>query len=105
VSATASASPSTALDLRLTAPARSTKDIDIEWRAGEEEPLDAASHDAGDFFAFAIERAGVPEDRLGFAGIKPVEVDAIPLELQVAESSTPTPASMKADARALAPRI
>jgi hypothetical protein len=47
--------------------------------------LDAASHDAGDFFAFAIERAGVPEDLLGFAGIEPVEVDAVPLELQVAE--------------------
>lgn len=121
-----------ALDLRLTTRARSTKDIDIEWRAGEEELLDslldAASHDAGDFFAFAIERAGVPEDRLGgsyrfrvsaslagrpfetflldvgfradhtlesetlrtedllgFAGIEPVEVDAVPLELQVAE--------------------
>lgn len=58
-----------ALDLRLTTRARSTKDIDIEWRAGEEELLnallDAASHDAGDFFTFAIERAGVPEDRLG----------------------------------------
>lgn len=121
-----------ALDLRLTARARSTKDIDIEWRAGEEELLDAlldaASHDAADFFAFAIERAGVPEDRLGgshrfrvsaslagrpfetflldvgfraddgltveslrtedllgFAGIEPIEVDAVPLELQVAE--------------------
>lgn len=121
-----------ALDLRLTARARSTKDIDIEWRAGEEDLLDAlldaADHDAGDFFVFAIERAGVPEDRLGgshrfrvsaslagrpfetflldvgfraddarktetlhtedllgFAGIEPVEVDAVPLELQVAE--------------------
>jgi hypothetical protein len=121
-----------ALDLRLTTRARSTKDIDIEWRAGEEELLDAlldaASHDAGDFFAFSIERAGAPEDRLGgshrfqvsaslagrpfetflldvgfraddkletetlrtedllgFAGIEPVEVDAVPLELQVAE--------------------
>jgi Nucleotidyl transferase AbiEii toxin, Type IV TA system len=121
-----------ALDLRLTTRARSTKDIDIEWRAGEEELLDglldAASHDAGDFFAFAIERAGAPDDRLGgshrfrvgaslagrpfetflldvglraddaletetlrtedllgFAGIEPVEVDAVPLELQVAE--------------------
>lgn len=47
--------------------------------------LDAASHDAGDFFAFAIERAGLPEDRLGFAGIEPVEVDAVSLEVQVAE--------------------
>lgn len=58
-----------ALDLRLTKRARSTKDIDIEWRAGEEALLDAlldaASHDADDFFVFAIERAGVPEDRLG----------------------------------------
>lgn len=121
-----------ALDLRLTTRARTTKDVDIEWQAGEEELLDAlldaASHDAGDFFAFAIERAGVPEDRLGgshrfrvsvslagrpfetflldvgfraddalatealrtedllgFAGIEPVEVNAVPLELQVAE--------------------
>lgn len=121
-----------ALDLRLTARARSTKDIDIEWLASEEELLDAlldaASHDVGDFFAFGIERAGVPEDLLGgsqrfrvsaslagrpfesflldvgfraddaliaetlgtgdllgFAGIDPVEVDAVPLELQVAE--------------------
>jgi len=121
-----------ALDLRLISRARSTKDIDIEWRTGEEELLDAllnaASHDAGDFFAFAIEGAGMPEDRLGgsrrfrvsvslagrpfetflldvgfraddglttetlrtedllgFAGIEPVEVDAVPLELQVAE--------------------
>ena len=121
-----------ALDLRLATRARSTKDVDIEWRADEEELLDAlldaATHDAGDFFEFAIERAGVPEDRLGgshrfrvsaslagrpfetflldvgfradealrtdtlrtegllsFAGIEPVEVDAVPLELQVAE--------------------
>jgi Nucleotidyl transferase AbiEii toxin, Type IV TA system len=121
-----------ALDLRLAARARSTRDIDIEWRADEEELLDslldAASHDAGDFFAFAIERTGELEDRLGgshrfrasaslagrpfenflldvgfraddalgtetlrtedllsFAGIEPVEVDAVPLELQVAE--------------------
>jgi hypothetical protein len=120
-----------ALDLRLTTRARSTKDIDIEWQAGEEELLDAlldaASHNAGDFFAFSIERAGVPEDRLGgsqrfrvsaslagrpfetflldvgfraaalatetlrtedllgFAGINPVEIDVVPLELQVAE--------------------
>ncbi len=121
-----------ALDLRLTARARSTKDIDIEWRTDEEELLDvlldSASHDAGDFFAFMIERAGAPEDRLGgsqrfrasaslagrpfetflldvgfradealetetlrtedllgFAGIEPVEVETIALELQVAE--------------------
>lgn len=121
-----------ALDLRLAVRARSTKDVDIEWRADEKELLeallDAASHDADDFFEFAIERAGAPEDRLGgsyrfrvaaslagrlletflldvgfrrddaistdtlrtedllgFAGIDPVEVDAVPLEVQVAE--------------------
>jgi len=108
------------------------KDVDIEWRAGEGELLDtlldAAGYDASDFFVFAIERAGEPEDRLGgsyrfrvsaslagrpfesfsldvglrsddaiatetlrtadllgFAGIEPVEVEAVPLELQVAE--------------------
>lgn len=121
-----------ALDLRLAARARSTKDVDIEWRAEEGELLDtlldAAGYDAGDFFVFAIERAGEPEDRdggsyrfrvsaslaarpfetflldvgfrpddeiatetlrtdglLGFAGIEPVEVEAVPLEQQVAE--------------------
>jgi hypothetical protein len=121
-----------ALDLRLPARARSTKDVDIEWRAQEGELsdalLDAADHDAGDFFVFAIERTEAPEDRqggshrfrvsaslagrpfetflldvgfrsddalvtetlrtedlLGFAGIEPVQVDAAPLEAQVAE--------------------
>ena len=121
-----------ALDLRLATRARSTKDVDIEWRAEETELLDvlldAANYDAGDFFEFAIERAGVPKDRLGgshrfrvsaslakrsfesflldvgfrsddaleaetlrtddflgFAEIEPVEVQAVPLELQVAE--------------------
>jgi hypothetical protein len=121
-----------ALDLRLTARARSTKDVDIEWRAEEGELpdalLDAAGLSIGDFFVFAIERAGEPEDLLGgshrfrvstslagrpfetflldvglrsddavatetlktdnllgFAGIEPVEVEAVPLELQVAE--------------------
>lgn len=121
-----------ALDLRLATRARSTKDVDIEWRAPEDDLLDtlldAADHDAADFFVFAIERAGVPEDRLGgshrfkvsaslagrsfetflldvgfrsdaalaaetlrtddllsFAGIEPVEVPAVSLELQVAE--------------------
>ncbi len=121
-----------ALDMRLTVRARSTKDVDIEWRAGKEELvdalLDAASHDACDFFVFTIERNGVPEDRLGgaqrfrvsvslagrpfetflldvgfrsdarvdtetlrtddflaFAGVDAVEVEAVTLELQVAE--------------------
>jgi hypothetical protein len=121
-----------ALDLRLSARARSTKDVDIEWRAVDEELLDvlldAAAHDPGDFCVFAVERTGAPEDRLGgshrfkvtaslagrpfesfvldvghqegrkirsetlrtddllaFAGIEPVEVEAIALEIQVAE--------------------
>lgn len=121
-----------ALDVRLADRARSTKDVDIDWQADEEQLqealIDAAAHDAGDFFTFTIERTGIPEDRLGgshrfrvtaslaarlferflldvglrrdedvasevlttedllsFAGIPPVEVDAVPLELQVAE--------------------
>lgn len=57
-----------ALDLRLAERARATKDIDIDWQAGEDELLDAlidaANSDAGDFFSFAIERAGTPDDRL-----------------------------------------
>jgi hypothetical protein len=120
-----------ALDLRFATRARSTKDVDIEWRAAQGELLDAlldaASHDAGDFFQFAIERTGMPKDRLGgshrfrvsaslagrqfesflldvgfqpdalgteilrtddllgFAEIEPLKVQAVPLELQVAE--------------------
>jgi hypothetical protein len=121
-----------ALDLRLASRARSTKDVDIEWRAEEDELadtlLDAAEHDAGDFFALAIERTATPADRLGgahrfrvsaslagrpfetflldvglraddtagvetlrtddllgFAGIEPIGIPAIPLELQIAE--------------------
>ncbi|MBS1886477.1 MAG: nucleotidyl transferase AbiEii/AbiGii toxin family protein [Actinobacteria bacterium] len=120
-----------ALDLRLAARARSTKDVDIEWRGPEDELadalLDATDHDAGDFFVLAIERTGTPTDRLGgahrfrvstslagrpfetflldvglrddaggadtlrtddllvFAGIEPIEVAAVALELQVAE--------------------
>ena len=60
-----------ALDLRLAARARSTKDVDIEWRAEEGELvdtlLDAAEHNAGDFFVLAIERTEAPADRLGGA--------------------------------------
>ena len=121
-----------ALDLRLSARARSTKDVDIEWRAEDEALLDilldAATHDSGDFFVLTIEGTDAPEDRLGgshrfkvstslagrpfesfvldvghretqeirsetlrtddlltFAGIEPVEVEAIALEVQVAE--------------------
>ncbi len=129
-----------ALDLRLPERARATKDMDIEWRADENDLLDAlieaAEHDAGDFFDFSIERTDTPEDRLGgsyrfrvaaslggrpfeafpldvglrrdpatkaetlatpdllaFAGVEPVTVPAIPLELQAAEklhAYTPT---------------
>lgn len=120
-----------ALDLRFGERARATKDIDIDWGADAElleALIDATQHDAEDFFAFAIERAGTPPDRLGgsqrfrvsaslagrpfetflldvslrreaalasdtlqtedllgFAGIAPVDVDAVPLELQMAE--------------------
>lgn len=121
-----------ALDLRLAARARSTKDVDIEWRAAEDELadtlLDAADHDSGDFFVLSIERTGTPANRLGgahrfrvaaalagrpfetfvldvglrvdgsdtvetlrtddllaFAGIEPIGIPAVPLELQIAE--------------------
>lgn len=100
-----------ALELRLAGRARATKDVDIDWQADEELLLetliDAAVHDAGDYFTFTVERTGAPEDRLGgsgfrrdeevtadtltteallaFAEIPPVEVLAVPLELQVAE--------------------
>lgn len=121
-----------ALDMRMTDRARSTKDVDIEWHAAADDLLDmlldATTIDAGDFFVFTIEDAGVPEDRLGgsrrfrvaatlaarpfeafvldvgfrddlptdadrlatdgllaFAGVPPLEVDAIPLAVHVAE--------------------
>lgn len=58
-----------ALELRLAERARATKDVDIDWQADEEQLLDtlidAASHDAGDFFVFTVERTSAPEDRLG----------------------------------------
>lgn len=58
-----------ALDLRLADRARTTKDVDIEWHAAAEDLLDvlldATSIDTEDFFSFAIEDAGIPEDRLG----------------------------------------
>lgn len=121
-----------ALELRLPGHARATKDIDLDWQADKgqlmDKLIDAAEHDAGDHFAFVVERAGAPEDRLGgshrfrvtaslagrlfetflldvgfrgdeelapdilttdallaFADIPPVEVRAVPIELQVAE--------------------
>ncbi len=58
-----------ALELRLPGRARTTKDIDIDWQADQDQLLetliDAAEHNAGDYFAFAVERTGAPEDRLG----------------------------------------
>ncbi|MFN8224419.1 MAG: nucleotidyl transferase AbiEii/AbiGii toxin family protein [Gaiellales bacterium] len=58
-----------ALDLRLSERARATRDIDIDWQADEEELADvlieAAGHVSDDFFAFEIERAGTPPERLG----------------------------------------
>jgi len=57
-----------ALDLRLAGRARATKDIDLDWRDVDDELLDtlldAAEHDAGDFFVFSIERSGALADRI-----------------------------------------
>jgi nucleotidyltransferase AbiEii toxin of type IV toxin-antitoxin system len=58
-----------ALELRLRDRARATKDVDLEWQADGEELLDvlidAAEHDAGDYFTFQVERTGPPPERLG----------------------------------------
>jgi hypothetical protein len=47
---------------------RATKDIDLDWRDLDDELLDvlldAADHDAGDFFVFSIERSGALADRV-----------------------------------------
>lgn len=58
-----------ALELRLSDRARATKDIGLAWRDDHDDVLDvlldAADHDAGDFFAFTVDRAGTPDDRRG----------------------------------------
>jgi hypothetical protein len=58
-----------ALDLRLSNRARTTRDVDIDWQAAEEELfdalIDAAALETDDFFAFGIERMGTPPERLG----------------------------------------
>jgi Nucleotidyl transferase AbiEii toxin, Type IV TA system len=58
-----------ALELRLRGRARATKDVDLEWQTDGEELLDAlidaAEHDAGDYFTFLVERTGPSPDRLG----------------------------------------
>ncbi len=60
-----------ALDLRLPDRARTTRDVDIEWQASADELQEtlirAASVVGDDFFSFAIERAGIPPERLGGA--------------------------------------
>lgn len=60
-----------ALDLRLADLARSTKDIDVDWRENDDELLDAlieaATFDADDFFIFRVERTNMSPDRLGGA--------------------------------------
>jgi Nucleotidyl transferase AbiEii toxin, Type IV TA system len=58
-----------ALDLRLSERARATRDVDIDWKAAEEELFDALI-EAGalttdDYFTFQVERTGTPPERLG----------------------------------------
>lgn len=59
-----------ALELRLAGRARTTRDIDLDFVAGLEEATEAlaaaAATDLGDFFEFAIERAGTAD--VGDAG-------------------------------------
>jgi hypothetical protein len=58
-----------ALDLRLANRARTTRDVDIDWQAAEEELfdalIDAAALDTDDFFTFEIERTRTPPECLG----------------------------------------
>jgi Nucleotidyl transferase AbiEii toxin, Type IV TA system len=58
-----------ALELRLGNRARSTKDLDVEWRLEEEDAiellLDAAALDLGDRFIFALERSDQQTDLPG----------------------------------------
>lgn len=58
-----------ALELRLPERARATRDVDLDWQAPADELVDAlieaTRHDAGDFFAFTVERSATSPDRLG----------------------------------------
>jgi hypothetical protein len=58
-----------ALELRLGDIARTTKDIDVDWKLGESDAiellLDAAATDLDDFFTFNIERAQADPDLEG----------------------------------------
>jgi predicted nucleotidyltransferase component of viral defense system len=58
-----------ALELRLGAQARTTKDIDVDWAIGEDEAvgllLDAAAVTLDDHFEFAVERSQADDDLLG----------------------------------------
>jgi predicted nucleotidyltransferase component of viral defense system len=55
-----------ALELRLADRARATKDIDLDWKLGEEAAtgalIDAARLDLGDYFEFRLQRVEMPED-------------------------------------------
>jgi len=68
-----------ALDLRLGDRARTTMDIDIEWRADVDEALDAlidaAQRNADDYFVYEIERTSDPQDRFGGAARFNVRVE------------------------------
>jgi hypothetical protein len=58
-----------ALELRLGAHARTTKDIDIDWTLGESEAtellLDAAAHELDDWFVFDVRRSRAEEELAG----------------------------------------
>jgi hypothetical protein len=60
-----------ALELRLDELSRSTKDIDVDWRLGEEDAtetlLDAADLDVGDMFEFRLQRAD-PDEQIEGGG-------------------------------------
>lgn len=60
-----------ALELRLRDRARATVDVDLEWHSSGDDMIDAlidaAEHDAGDFFTFDVSRSETSSERLGGA--------------------------------------
>jgi Nucleotidyl transferase AbiEii toxin, Type IV TA system len=99
-----------ALELRLGAQARTTKDIDIDWSVSENEAtellLDAAAHELDDWFVFDARRSRADPDLGGGGQRWTVRAELAGREFDSSSisprSCMRTPASMPAIARARA---